>query len=115
MKAREQQQQQQQQQLQMQRLQLMQQQHPQMMRRDANHPALNGTLNSINSDGVLGTPPASVLAAKMYEERMKHPHAVDSEASQQLLDARRMALLKSGTNYPGYYLMFQHQYFVHAE
>ncbi|XP_029123207.1 transcriptional corepressor LEUNIG_HOMOLOG isoform X3 [Elaeis guineensis] len=100
MKAREQQQQQQQQ-LQMQRLQLMQQQHPQMMRRDANHPALNGTLNAINSDGVLGTPPASVLAAKMYEERMKHPHSVDSEASQQLLDASRMALLKSGTNHPG--------------
>ncbi|XP_008802409.1 transcriptional corepressor LEUNIG_HOMOLOG-like isoform X2 [Phoenix dactylifera] len=100
-KAREQQQQQQQQQFQMQRLQLMQQQHPQMMRRDGNHPALNGTLNAINSDGMSGTPPATVLAAKMYEERMRHPHSVDSEASQQLLDARRMALLKSATNHPG--------------
>ncbi|XP_073112085.1 LOW QUALITY PROTEIN: transcriptional corepressor LEUNIG_HOMOLOG [Elaeis guineensis] len=99
MKAREQQQQQQQ--LQMQRLQLMQQQHPQMMRRNANHPALNGTLNAMSSDGMSVTPPATLLATKLYEERMRHPHSVDSEASQQLLDAHRMALLKSGTNYPG--------------
>ncbi|KAM6576774.1 hypothetical protein CsatB_028611 [Cannabis sativa] len=38
------------------------------------------------------------LAAKMYEERMKHPNPIDSETSQPLLDAR-MALLKSATNH----------------
>lgn len=98
-KAREQQQQQQQ--LKMQRLQLMQQQHPQMIGRNSNRPVLNGTLNAINSDGMSGMPPATLLATKMYEEHMRHPYSVDSEASQQLLDASRMALLKSGTNHPG--------------
>ncbi|KAG1353989.1 putative transcriptional corepressor LEUNIG-like protein [Cocos nucifera] len=78
-----------QQQLQMQRLQ-----HPLMMRRIANHPALNGTLNAINSGGMSGMPPATLLATKMYGERMRHPHSVASEASPQLLDASRMVLLK---------------------
>ncbi|XP_020530984.1 transcriptional corepressor LEUNIG_HOMOLOG isoform X1 [Amborella trichopoda] len=95
MKAREQQQ------MQMQQFQIMQQRHAQMQRRDANHASLNGPLNGMNSEGVLGQSPASVLAAKVYEERLKHPHSMDSESSPQLLDANRMALLKSATNHSG--------------
>ncbi|XP_062109114.1 transcriptional corepressor LEUNIG_HOMOLOG [Humulus lupulus] len=87
----------QQQQLQM--LQMQQMRHAQMQRRDPNHPPL-GPLNPMSSEGVLGQSTASALAAKMYEERMKHPNPMDSETSQPLLDAR-MALLKSATNHPG--------------
>ncbi|KAM6564953.1 hypothetical protein CsatB_024951 [Cannabis sativa] len=50
--------------------------------------------------GVLGQSTASALAAKMYEERIKHPNPMDSETSQPLLDAW-MALLKSATNHFG--------------
>jgi len=88
-----------QQQLQMQQVQLMQQRQAQLQRN--NHPSLSGPINTINSDGILGTSTASVLAAKMYEERLKHPHSMESEASTQLLDASRMALLKSAGNQPG--------------
>ncbi|XP_072959288.1 transcriptional corepressor LEUNIG_HOMOLOG-like isoform X1 [Typha angustifolia] len=96
MKAREQQQQ-----LQMQQqLQLMQQRQAQLQRRDPNHPAHNSVINTINSDAILGSSAASLLAAKMYEERMKNPNSVDSDASPQLLDASRMAFLKSATNHP---------------
>ncbi|XP_052478078.1 transcriptional corepressor LEUNIG_HOMOLOG isoform X2 [Gossypium raimondii] len=87
-----------QQQLQMQQLQLMRQ--AQMQRRDPNHPSLGGPVNATGSEGMLGQSNASALAAKMYEERMKHPNAINSETSQPLLDAR-MALLKSATNHPG--------------
>ncbi|XP_020112920.1 transcriptional corepressor LEUNIG_HOMOLOG isoform X2 [Ananas comosus] len=97
MKAREQQQQ-----LQIQQLQLIQQRHAQLQRNNANHPSLGGSINAINTDGILGPSTASVLAAKMYEERLKNPHTMDSEASPQLLDASRMALLKSAaTNHAG--------------
>ncbi|XP_045797759.1 transcriptional corepressor LEUNIG_HOMOLOG-like [Trifolium pratense] len=85
-------------------MQLMQQRNVQLQRRDPNHPALSGlggSLNAINSEGMLGQPPASVLAMKMYEERMKHPHSMDSEASPNLIDANRMALLKSATSHQG--------------
>ncbi|QCE05471.1 Ca2+/calmodulin-dependent protein kinase [Vigna unguiculata] len=86
-----------QQQLQMQQLQLIRQ--AQLQRRDSNHPPLGGPVNSITTEGVLGQSTASALAAKMYEERMKHSNPMDTETSQPLLDAR-MALLKS-TNHPG--------------
>ncbi|GLT55301.1 hypothetical protein SLA2020_284380 [Shorea laevis] len=86
------------QQLQMQQLQLMRQ--AQLQRRDPNHPSLGGPVNAVNSEGMLGQPTASALAAKMYEERMKRSNSMDSEASQPLLDAR-MALLKSTANHPG--------------
>ncbi|KAF3435994.1 hypothetical protein FNV43_RR23086 [Rhamnella rubrinervis] len=86
------------QQLQMQQLQLMQQRNAQLQRRDPSNPALGG---AINSDGMMGQPSASVLAMKMYEERMKHPHSMDSEPSPALIDANRMALLKSATNHQG--------------
>ncbi|KAL5711763.1 hypothetical protein ACHQM5_014006 [Ranunculus cassubicifolius] len=88
------------QQLQMQQLQLMQQRQA-LQRRDGNHSSLGGPVNAINSEGMLGQSTASVLAAKMYEDRMKHPHSMDSEASPQLMDASRMALLKSAANHPG--------------
>ncbi|XP_062148290.1 transcriptional corepressor LEUNIG_HOMOLOG-like [Alnus glutinosa] len=90
-----------QQQLQMQQLQLVQQRNAQLQRRDPNHPALGSSMNAMNSEGMLGQPSASVLAMKMYEERMKHPHSMDSETSPALIDANRMALLKSATNHPG--------------
>ncbi|KAM7521806.1 hypothetical protein LguiA_011708 [Lonicera macranthoides] len=90
-----------QQQLQMQQLQLMQQRNAQFQRRDPNHPPLGGPIGALNSEGMMGQPSASVLAMKMYEERMKHPHSVDSEASPALIDANRMALLKSAPNHQG--------------
>ncbi|KAK4585758.1 hypothetical protein RGQ29_023105 [Quercus rubra] len=86
------------QQLQMHQLQLMRQ--AQLQRRDPNHPPLGSPGNAINSEGMLGQSTASALAAKMYEERLKHSNPMDSETSQPLLDAR-MALLKSTTNHPG--------------
>ncbi|EEC74226.1 hypothetical protein OsI_09411 [Oryza sativa Indica Group] len=90
-----------QQQMQMQQLQLIQHRHAQLQRTNASHPSLNGPINTLNSDGILGHSTASVLAAKMYEERLKHPQSLDSEGSQ-LLDASRMALLKSAaTNHAG--------------
>ncbi|KRG99806.2 hypothetical protein GLYMA_18G171100v4 [Glycine max] len=89
------------QQLQMQQLQLMQQRSAQLQRRDPNHPSLGGSINAMNSEGMLGQPPASVLAMKMYEERMKHPHSMDSEASPTLIDPNRMALLKSAASHQG--------------
>ncbi|KAM1591563.1 hypothetical protein ACFX1Z_035171 [Malus domestica] len=46
----------------------------------------------------MGQPLASVLAMKMYEDRMKHPHSMDSEESPALIDASRMALLRSVAN-----------------
>ncbi|XP_077229855.1 transcriptional corepressor LEUNIG_HOMOLOG-like isoform X2 [Tasmannia lanceolata] len=73
------------QQLQMQQLQLIQQRHAQLQRRDSE----------------MAQSTASVLAAKMYEERMKQTHSMDSESSPQLLDASRVALLKPATNNPG--------------
>lgn len=92
MKAREHQQQ-----LQMQQLQLMQQRNVQL-RRDPNHPPLGSPINAINSEGMVGQPSASVLAMKIFEERAKHPHSMDSESSSALIDPNRMALLKSATN-----------------
>ncbi|KAM3245070.1 hypothetical protein ACQJBY_056413 [Aegilops geniculata] len=90
-----------QQQMQMQQLQLIQQRHAQMQRTNSGHPSLNGPINGLNTDAILGPSTASVLAAKMYEERLKHPHPMDSEGSQ-LIDASRMALLKSAaTNHTG--------------
>ncbi|KAG9143520.1 hypothetical protein Leryth_015946 [Lithospermum erythrorhizon] len=96
MKAREHQQQ-----LQMQQLQLIQQRNAQLQRRDPNHPPLGSPLNAMNSEGMMGQPSASVLALKMYEERLKHPNSMDSEVSQSLVDANRMPLLKSATNHQG--------------
>ncbi|XP_031267080.1 transcriptional corepressor LEUNIG_HOMOLOG isoform X1 [Pistacia vera] len=90
-----------QQQMQMQQLQLMRQ--DQMQQRNPNHPSLGGPVSAVNSEGMVGQSNASALAAKMYEERMKHTNSmgnsVGSETSQPLLDAR-MALLKSATNHP---------------
>ncbi|KAK8326964.1 hypothetical protein V6Z12_A11G152000 [Gossypium hirsutum] len=86
-----------QQQLQMQQLQLMQHRNVQLQRRDPNHPALGGSV-STNSEGMMGHPSASILAMKLYEERVKNPQSVDSETSSALIDANRMALLKTQAN-----------------
>ncbi|KAK7860048.1 transcriptional corepressor leunig-like protein [Quercus suber] len=53
------------QQLQMQQLQLMQQRNAQLQRRDPNHAALGGSMNAINSEGMMGQSSASVLAMKI--------------------------------------------------
>lgn len=82
----------------MQQLQLMRQ--AQLQPRDSNHPSVGNPVNPMNSEGMLGRSTATALAAKMYEERMKHPNPVGSAASQPLLDAS-MALLKTATNHPG--------------
>lgn len=88
--------------MQMQQLHLMRQ--AQMQQRNPSHPSLGGAVSSVNSEGMVGQPNASALAAKMYEERMKHNNSMgnsmSSETSQPLLDAR-MAILKSATNHPG--------------
>ncbi|KAJ6941443.1 transcriptional corepressor LEUNIG-like isoform X4 [Populus alba x Populus x berolinensis] len=91
-----------QQQMQMQQLQLMQHRNAQMQRRDPSHPALSSSLNAMNPEGMMGQPSASVLAMKMYEERMKHPHSIDSETSPALIDANRLSLLKSPTVQQGF-------------
>ncbi|XP_042376832.1 transcriptional corepressor LEUNIG_HOMOLOG-like isoform X1 [Zingiber officinale] len=90
-------------QLQMQQLQLIQQQ-AQLQQRGVNHPPLNGTISSTNTNGISGPPTASLLAAKLYEERMKQPQSMDSEISPQLLDANRVALIKSANNHPGQFI-----------
>ncbi|KAL3620462.1 hypothetical protein CASFOL_035374 [Castilleja foliolosa] len=89
-----------QQQLQMQQLQLMQQRSAQLQRRDPNHHPLGGSTSSV---GMIGQPSTSVLAMKMYEERVKHPHPMDSEPSSGLIEAtNRMALLKSASGQQGH-------------
>ncbi|KAG5252118.1 transcriptional corepressor LEUNIG [Salix suchowensis] len=90
-----------QQQMQMQQLQLMQHRNAQMQRRDPNHPALTSSINAMNPEGMMGQPSASVLAMKMYEERVKHPHSMDSETSPALIDANRLSMLKSSTGQQG--------------
>ncbi|KAB5564891.1 hypothetical protein DKX38_004945 [Salix brachista] len=87
-----------QQQLQMQHFQLMH--HAQLQRGGTNNPTMDGPVNAVGSEGMLRQSNASVLAAKMYEERMKHSNQMESETSQPLLDAR-MSLLKTTSNHPG--------------
>ncbi|XP_048235068.1 transcriptional corepressor LEUNIG_HOMOLOG isoform X3 [Ricinus communis] len=72
----------------------------QLQRGGPNNPTLGGPVNAIGSEGMLGQSNASAMAAKMYEERMKHSNPMDSETSQPLLDSR-MPLLKQATNHPG--------------
>ncbi|KAM0002574.1 putative transcription factor WD40-like family [Helianthus debilis subsp. tardiflorus] len=90
-----------QQQLQMQQMHLIQQRNAQLQRRDPNHPPIGGPVNAINTDGMMGKPSPSTHGMKMYEEPMKPAHSMDSETSPALLDASRMALLKSATNHQG--------------
>ncbi|CAN6286084.1 unnamed protein product [Urochloa humidicola] len=61
-----------------------------------------------------GPPPinsdvSAVLASKMMEDRIRNPNPVDSDASQHLLDANRIALLKSPPNHTGPPTMQQQQ------
>ncbi|KAI9195266.1 hypothetical protein LWI28_013381 [Acer negundo] len=98
-----------QQQMQMQQLHLLRQ--AQLQQRNPNHPSIGGPVNAVNSEGMVGQSNASALAAKMYEERMKHTNSIGnsmgSETSQPLLDAR-MALLKSATNHPSQLVQGNH-------
>lgn len=62
----------------------------------------------LRTRGVAPPPPASlssdvsaVLASKMMEDRIRNPHPVDSDASRHLLDANKIALLKSQPNHTG--------------
>ncbi|PWA68707.1 transcriptional corepressor [Artemisia annua] len=89
-----------QQQMQMQQLHLMQQRNAHLQRRDPNHPPLSGSVNSINTDGMMGKPSASTLGVKI-EEPMKQSHSMVSDTSPTLLDANRMTLLKSAANHQG--------------
>jgi len=82
----------------MQHFQLMH--HAQLQRGGNNNPTMGGPVNAVGSEGMLRQSNASVLAAKMYEERLKHSNQMESETSQPHLDAR-MALLKSTTNHSG--------------
>lgn len=92
----------QQQQLQMQQMHLIQQRNAQMQRSNPNHPPIGGPVNAINTNEMMGKPSPSTHGMKMYEEPMKPTHSMDSETSPALLDASRMALLKSATNHQGY-------------
>ncbi|XP_076926700.1 transcriptional corepressor LEUNIG_HOMOLOG-like isoform X3 [Bidens hawaiensis] len=91
----------QQQQLQMQQMHLIQQRNAQMQRSNPNHPPIGGPVNPINTNEMMGKPSPSTHGMKMYEEPMKPAHSMDSETSPALLDASRMALLKSATNHQG--------------
>lgn len=86
----------------MQQMHLIQQRNAQLQRRDPNHPPIGGTVNAMNADGMMGKPSPSTHGMKMYEEPMKPAHSMDSETSPSLLDASRMALIKSATNHQGY-------------
>ncbi|KAL8215073.1 hypothetical protein R6Q57_004522 [Mikania cordata] len=90
-----------QQQLQMQQMHLIQQRNAQLQRRDPNHPPIGGPVNTMNADGMMGKPSPSTHGMKMYEEPMKPTHSMDSETSPALLDASRMALIKSAANHQG--------------
>ncbi|XP_030454699.1 transcriptional corepressor LEUNIG_HOMOLOG-like isoform X2 [Syzygium oleosum] len=90
-----------QQQLQVQQLQLLQQRNAQLQRRDPNHPTLGGSLNNVNPEVVMGQPSPSMLAMKMYGERMNHPHGMDLETSPAVIDANRMAHIKAATDRQG--------------
>ncbi|KAG0460456.1 hypothetical protein HPP92_020350 [Vanilla planifolia] len=90
-----------QQQLQMQQLQFMQQRQLQLQRAGSNHPSLSSPVSGMSSDGIMGPSTATVLAAKIYEQSLKHPSLIDSETSSQLLDPNRTSCLKSPTSHPG--------------
>lgn len=79
----------------------MQHRSAQLQRRDSNHPALGSSITALNSEGMVGQSSASVLAMKIYEERMKHPHPMDPETSSALIDAKKMALVKTANNHQG--------------
>ncbi|KAI6694468.1 hypothetical protein NL676_022178 [Syzygium grande] len=67
-----------QQQLQMQQLQLLQQRNAQLQRRDPNHPTLGGSLNNVNSEGMMGQPSPTVIDAN----RMAHIKAATDRQGQ---------------------------------
>lgn len=79
-----------QQQMQMQQMQLMQQRNA-LQRRDPNHLPLGGSVNAMNTEGMMGKPSVSTLGVKMQDEPMKSSQSMVPET-----------LLKSATNHQGY-------------
>ncbi|KAG2533687.1 hypothetical protein PVAP13_9NG018900 [Panicum virgatum] len=76
------------------RLQLLHQHNAQLHTRGGAPPP-PASINALNSDV------SAVLASKMMEDRIRNPNPGDSDASQHLLDANRIALLKSPSNHTG--------------
>ncbi|CAL0328215.1 unnamed protein product [Lupinus luteus] len=60
---------------------------------------LGGSLNAMNSKGMMGPPEASLLAMEMFEERMKQLNSMGSEASLAPMDTFNMAFPKSATTH----------------
>ncbi|XP_010532887.1 PREDICTED: transcriptional corepressor LEUNIG_HOMOLOG-like isoform X2 [Tarenaya hassleriana] len=86
----------------MQQMQLMQQRNAQLPRRDTKHSILGSSMNAVNSDGMMGQQqPPSVLAMKMYEERMKNSNSMDAGTSTALMDASKISLLNPTANHQG--------------
>jgi hypothetical protein len=74
------------------RIQLLQQHNAHLHGRD--HPSLlNGAMTNSHV--------SAFLASKLIEEGRRNHGPMDSEASQQLLEANKMALLKSAANHTG--------------
>lgn len=80
-----------QQQMQMQQMHLMQQRNAHLQRRDPNHLPLGGSVNAMNTDGMMGKASVSTLGVKMQEEPMKHSQSMVTDS-----------LLKSANNHQGY-------------
>uniref|UniRef100_A0ACD5YBX9 Uncharacterized protein n=1 Tax=Avena sativa TaxID=4498 RepID=A0ACD5YBX9_AVESA len=76
------------------RMQQLQQQNAYLQRRDPNHPLLNGAINTSDVS-------AFMASNKMPEDRRRNHSPMDSEASQQLIEANRMGLIKSAANQTG--------------
>lgn len=89
-----------QQQIRMQQRQMLQQKNVQLLRRDPIIPSFGGPLGGMNSNEMFGQPSATanVVARKIYEEHMKIPQSMGYLASTNVIDAGKMALLKSAAN-----------------
>nr|CAB3497381.1 unnamed protein product [Digitaria exilis] len=86
------------------RLQLLHQHNAQLRTRGAPPPPPPpASINALSSDV------SAVLASKMMEDRIRNPNPADSDASQHLLDANKIALLKSQPNHTGPPQMQQQQ------
>ncbi|XP_062213886.1 transcriptional corepressor LEUNIG_HOMOLOG-like isoform X2 [Phragmites australis] len=62
---------------------------------------LHSTRDSSAPIAALNSDVSAVLASKMMQDRLRNPNPVHSDASQHLLDANRITLLKSPPNHAG--------------
>ncbi|KAF1895752.1 hypothetical protein Lal_00037868 [Lupinus albus] len=81
-------------QLQMQQLQETPNHNEQLRQRDSNLSVLGGSLNAMNSRGMMRPPAASLSVVKMFEDGMRHSNLMSSKAPLTPMDAYRMALPK---------------------